>query len=298
MIPFNYHHLYYFHTVAKMGSISRACGELRLAQPTVSSQIKQFENFLNVKLFEREGKKMVLTDEGRSILSYAADIFDTGKELMGRVGDISPRGRRRIRIGVSNSVPKACSDALLKFIIRTQPLVHMTVLEDNTEKMAEALQNHVLDIVLTDVPYRPSVEQSVDNHVVGKIPVVFCAHPSLAKKYKKIPADLNGAPLILPTAHSGIYHAVLEYFAAHRITPNIVAEIQDVELVRRLVLGGVGIAPLNRFTIAAAPGREGLTVLDHQKKHHIHDTLYLLIKKRKKHNTLIPLILQRFKLGA
>ncbi len=298
MIPFNYHHLYYFYTVAKMGSISRACGELRLAQPTLSAQIKQLENFLNVKLFEREGKRLVLTDEGRSILFYAAEIFDTGKELMDRLGDLSPKGSLRIQIGVSNSVPKACSNALLKFIIRTEPRVHITVHEDSTEKMAEALQTHVLDLVLTDIPYRPSVEQNIENHLVGKIPIVFCAHPSLAKKYKKIPKDLNGAPLILPTAHSGIYHAVQEYFVTHRITPNIIAEIQDVELVRRLVLDGVGIAPLNRFTITAAPGREGLTVLDHQKKQHIYDTVYLLIKKRKKHNTLIPPILERFKLGA
>ena len=99
MIPFNYHHLYYFYTVARMGGISKARGELRLAQPTLSSQIKQFENFLNVKLFEREGKKLVLTDEGRSILSYAAEIFDTGKELIAHLGDISPRGRPRIQIG-------------------------------------------------------------------------------------------------------------------------------------------------------------------------------------------------------
>ena len=185
MIPFNYHHLYYFYTVARMGGISKARGELRLAQPTLSSQIKQFENFLNVKLFEREGKKLVLTDEGRSILSYAAEIFDTGKELIAHLGDISPRGRPRIQIGVSNSVPKACSDALLKFIYRTEPRSHITVHEDNTEKMAAALQNHALDIVLTDVPYRPSADESIENHMVGKIPIVFCAIRPLRKNTKK-----------------------------------------------------------------------------------------------------------------
>jgi LysR family transcriptional activator of nhaA len=58
MIPFNYHHLYYFYTIAKLGSISKACEKLRLCQPTLSAQLKQFENYLKFKLFERENKKL------------------------------------------------------------------------------------------------------------------------------------------------------------------------------------------------------------------------------------------------
>ena len=140
MIPFNYHHLYYFYKIAKRGSISKACEELRLAQPTLSSQLKQFESNLNLKLFEREGKKLVLTDEGRYILSYATEIFDTGRELIEGLSDISQKGRLKIQIGVSSFVPRAVVNALLKFLLKIEPGVYMSVQEDKTEVMIENLK--------------------------------------------------------------------------------------------------------------------------------------------------------------
>ena len=104
MIPFNYHHLYYFYTIAKTGSITKACDTLRLAQPTLSAQLKQFENYLKVKLFEREKKKLILTEEGRQILFYATEIFDVGREMMDRIDDHSYKGRINIQIGVVHPV--------------------------------------------------------------------------------------------------------------------------------------------------------------------------------------------------
>jgi len=98
MIPFNYHHLYYFYTIAQSGSVSLAAKELRLAQPTLSAQLKQFESYLEKKLFLREGRKLILTDDGREVLSYAKAIFDLGKEFMDRQGDLLKKGRIRIQV--------------------------------------------------------------------------------------------------------------------------------------------------------------------------------------------------------
>ena len=296
MIPFNYHHLYYFYTIAKMGSISKACEELRLAQPTLSSQLKQFESYLNLKLFERKGKKLVLTDEGRYIQSYAAEIFDTGRELMDGLGDISQKGRLKIQIGVSSFVPRAVVDALLRFLLKIEPGVYLSVQEDKTEVMIENLKTHLLDFVLTDTLLPSSAEGEIENHLVAKIPIVFCAHSSIARKYKRLPKDLEGAPVILPTTQSQVYQSVQEYFIAQKVKPKIVAEIQDVELVRRLVLTGIGVAPLNRFTITQAPSKEPLVILDKKSRHNIFDNIYLLIKKRKKNHPLIPKIIDQFKL--
>ncbi|MDD3151133.1 MAG: LysR family transcriptional regulator, partial [Candidatus Gastranaerophilales bacterium] len=113
MIPFNYHHLYYFYVIAQEGSIAKATEQLRLAQPTLSAQLKQFENFLNVKLFIRENRKLILTEEGHKVLSYAKLIFDIGQELRERMVDLTDKGRPRIHIGVSNFVPKTIIDLLL-----------------------------------------------------------------------------------------------------------------------------------------------------------------------------------------
>ncbi len=102
----NYHHLLYFYTVAREGTIARASTELRLAQPTISGQIRALEDQLGEKLFQRSGRNLVLTDIGRVVYRYADDIFATGRELMDTLKD-RPTGRPvRLQVGVADEVTK------------------------------------------------------------------------------------------------------------------------------------------------------------------------------------------------
>jgi LysR family transcriptional activator of nhaA len=296
MLPFNYHHLYYFYTIARAGSISKACLELRLAQPTLSSQLKQFEHYLNLKLFERDGRKLYLTDEGRHILSYAREIFETGRELMDGLSDLSHKGRLKIQIGVSSFIPRSVVDALLKFLLKIEPDVYMSVQEDKPDLMIESLKLNMLDLILADSPLTSAFHEDIENHLIAKVPVVFCANAALAKKYKNLPEDLDGAPVLLPTTQSQVYQSVQDYFSFHKVQPKIVGEIQDVELVRRLVLSGIGVAPLNLFTVRNAPRKEPLVVIGKDMEHSIFDNISLMVKKRRRVHPLIPKITQQFKL--
>ncbi len=297
MIRFNYHHLYYFYTIARLGSVSKAGEELRLGQPTLSTQLKQFESYLNLKLFERQGRKrLALTEEGRHILSYAKEIFETGQEMMDNLGNLSHKGRIRIQIGAPDSVPKTFVDLLLQFILKIAPKTYLYVQEDRTGSLIEHLKTNFLDIVLTDAP-AGSLDEQIESTLVGKIPIVFCAHTELARKYRSIPKDLHKAPLILPTSHSQIYHSLQEYFAEQKIRPDIVAEVQDVELVRRLVLSKVGIAPLNLLTIKKAPSKEPLAVIGKHGTPKIYEKIYILVKKRIKPHPLVSRIITDFEIA-
>lgn len=298
MIPFNFHHLYYFYTIANLGSVSKAAQELRVSQPALSAQIKQFEAYLSLKLFQREGRGLVLTEEGRSALAYARAIFDTGQEFMDSLRDRSKKGHMRIQIGVSNSIPKTFATALLKFILKTDSGAHIILHEDTLEKMIEELKDHLLDLVLSDIAFQASSEEGISNHLIGKVPISFCAHPRLAKKHRRFPEDLNGAPMILSTSHSQLYHSVQEYFAAHKVTPRIIAEIQDVELLHQLALEGVGIAPLNRFAVLQNLSRKKLVFLDQKPKHDIHDAIYLITKHRKQPHPFVEKIVASFNLSV
>ena len=137
MIPFNYHHLYYFYIIAKEGSISKATQKLSLAQPTLSAQLKQFESFLNVKLFIRENRKLILTEEGHRVLEYAKMIFDIGRELKDRMVDLNKKGRIRIQIGVPNSIPKSIIEALLSHLLNINPTVFLVVKENTIDKITK-----------------------------------------------------------------------------------------------------------------------------------------------------------------
>lgn len=79
--PVNYQHLFYFKSVAEAGGITAAAQRLRLTPPTLSSQIRTFEEALGVTLFERTARGMNLTEAGRTALRYADRIFTLGGEL-------------------------------------------------------------------------------------------------------------------------------------------------------------------------------------------------------------------------
>ena len=90
----NYHHLLYFWTTAKLGSVSAASKELKLSQPTVSEQIHALEQELGKSLFRRKGKNLEMTEFGRLAFRYAEKIFRLGRELAQAVNE-APKNRNR-----------------------------------------------------------------------------------------------------------------------------------------------------------------------------------------------------------
>lgn len=294
MIPFNYHHLYYFYTLTKEGSVTAAAKKLRIGQPALSYQIKQFETFLGFQLFSREGKKLNVSEEGQHLKAYAEDIFETGREMMQSLGTLSKRGCLKTNIGATPYVPKAFLDALLNFVLKLAPDQHLTLHEERMEKLVEMLDAHEIDFILTDMPYAQK-NQVIENHLIEKVPVVFIAHPSISKKLGPFPHCLEEAPMILPTSNSQIYLALQEYFISHKIKPKVIAEIQDVEIVRRLVLNSAGIAPINQYTLTHAPSKERLVILN-KKPLGINRSVFILTKKRKKAHPFLESLLHHFRL--
>lgn len=110
----NYHHLLYFWTVAKEGSIARACKKLRLAQPTISGQLRLLEDALGEKLFMKQGRGLAMTEVGHVVFRYADEIFGLGRELQDVLKD-RPRGRPlRLFAGVSDLIPKLVAYRVLR----------------------------------------------------------------------------------------------------------------------------------------------------------------------------------------
>src|SRR5690348_16597621 len=94
----NFHHLFYFWRVAKLGHLTRAAEELHTSQSALSAQIRQLEERLGEALFQRSGRRLVLTDVGQLVLSYAENIFGLSQEMLGRLQGRS-EGMIRLRVG-------------------------------------------------------------------------------------------------------------------------------------------------------------------------------------------------------
>lgn len=238
----NYHHLLYFYTVAREGTIARASEELRLAQPTISGQIRALEEQLGEKLFQRSGRNLVLTDIGRVVYRYADDIFATGRELMDTLKD-RPTGRPvRLQVGVADEVTKIIAYRLLEPALRLPEPVHIVCRDGAPERLLTDLATHALDLVIADAPISPGIKVKAFTHSLGETSVTVFGVPKLATpRRKNFPRSLDGAPFLVPTAGKTLRRTLDHFFDRESIRPRIVAELDDSALLTAFGQGGAGL---------------------------------------------------------
>ncbi|MEK7388441.1 MAG: LysR family transcriptional regulator [Elusimicrobiota bacterium] len=295
MIPLNYHHLYYFYVVATEGSIVKAKEKLLLAQPTISGQIRELESQLGRQLFERKKQRLYLTEEGRLVLEYAQRIFDLGQEMSDSLKDRPPEGRLRAQVGLVTGTPRAIAQALVDHLFASFPKAHLTVREDNLGDLEAELRAHRLDLILSDAALSGEESEEFISRLAGRVPVVLAAAPKLARKLGPLPRALDGAPMILPAHPSQVYHQVLELFGRWKVKPDVVAEVQDVELARRLAVAGRGIVPLDQETLKARHSIGTLVALP-SKPLGVYEPVYLIARQRRWLNPMAERALDRFRL--
>lgn len=238
----NYHHLLYFWTVAKTGSIARACQELRLAQPTVSGQLRALEESLGEKLFARAGRGLALTEVGQTVFQYADEIFSLGRELTDVLKG-RPRGRpMRLAVGVADVLPKFLTHRILQPALNLPEPVQIVCHEDKPERLMAGLSSQGMDLVLTDAPLNAAVRVRAFNHLLGSCGVTLYAAPTLAERYREgFPASLDGAPFLLPMEACTLRRSLEQWFESNRIRPLVVGEFQDSALLKTFGRAGAGV---------------------------------------------------------
>lgn len=238
----NYHHLLYFYTVAREGSVRKASETLRLAQPTLSGQIRKLEAALGETLFVREGRSLVLTETGELVYRYAEEIFSTGREMMDALRGRPTSRPAKLLVGVADVVPKLIAYRLLHIALTLETPVQLVLNEGKTDDLIAALAQQRYDMVLTDVPLGAQNRVKAYNHPLGSCGVGFFAEPSLARRYRPgFPASLDGAPMLLPTSNTALRHSLDRWFDHVEIRPEIVAEIEDTALMKVFGQHGAGI---------------------------------------------------------
>jgi LysR family transcriptional activator of nhaA len=298
MIILNHQHLYYFWMVAREGSITKACEKLYLGQPTVSTQIIQLEKALGTKLFNRDKKRMVLTEEGRLALGYANDIFGTTQALVDRLHHQPSQADLSLHLGVDTSVSKQIMVRLVETIYHYKPNAHVTVQESGWEDLLEKLQTHALDVVLSDQgPMRTAIpDMDYLRTEVGQLGIVFVATPRFARHLKSFPADLSKVSLLLPTRASPIWASVDQFLTHYKVRPHVVAEVGDTELLRLLALRGLGAAPLPDVAVAADLRAKRLVRLGRGSLG-ITKRLWLVARKQPPINPAVQYLLDNFRLN-
>lgn len=236
----NYHHLLYFWTVAREGSIARASEVLMLAPPTISGQIKDLELSLGEKLFTRSGRRLVLTDVGELVYRYADEIFTIGRELVDTLQG-RPTGRPlRFVVGIADVVPKLIAHRLLRTTLSLDN-VRLVCRENTSDVLLAELAVHGLDLVLSDSPIGAGVKVRAFSHLLGECGVSICAAPRLAASLRRrFPRSLDGAPFLLPTEGAALRRSLEQWFDREEIRPRIVGEFDDSALLAVFGQAGEG----------------------------------------------------------
>lgn len=286
----NYHHLLYFYTVAREGSVTRACKELRLAQPTVSAQLKSLEDSLGEKLFEKEGRYLRLTEVGQLVYRYADEIFGVGRELMSAL-EGRPSGRMQVlRVGIVDVMPKQVVYRLLEPVYASGIGVKLICREDHTEKLLAELALHDVDLVISDTPIPPTVKIKAYNHFLGECGTTFLASEKLAKQYSKgFPQSLDKAPLFLPSHGAAIRRDFDYWFQTQGVTPNVIGEFQDSALMKSFARAGHAIIATPTCVEKDVANEYGLHVVGQTDG--VKERFYVISVERKvKHSAVLSIV--------
>lgn len=227
----NFHHLLYFWWVAKTGNLTRAAQELHTSQSALSTQIRQLEDRLGDPLFEREGRRLVLTSVGQTALSYAEDIFGLGQEMLGRL-DGRAEGLVRLRVGSVATLSRNYQENWIRPLL-SDPSVSLTLESGSLEDLLERLAQHRLDVVLANDAVAARPDRPLHCRLLGRQAISLVGPASVwSGRRLRIPEGLHGQDVALP----GQRHALRAEFdalcAAAAVRPRLRAEVDDMAMLR------------------------------------------------------------------
>jgi len=230
----NYHHLYYFYLVAKEGSVSKAGLKLRLSQPTISAQIKLFEETIGYSLFKKSGRGLTLNNIGEKVFLKAEKIFSTGRELLSEVENLTTHPNHRLSLGVPDSMSKLLVANFLSSFLKQSSQNTIYYREGMMDVLLNLLLEGKIDAILTDSLPQNNVKIKIYKHFLGKSEIAL--YGSISKKLK------SNEPLriILPVETSGIRDGISKWLDENKQRLFCVAELEEIALAKKLAMMGHG----------------------------------------------------------
>ena len=288
MAALNYHHLRLFQAIAREGGLTRAAERLNLSQSALSTQLQKLETQLGHALFERQGKRLALTEAGRIALDYADTAFQAGDELVSTLSGRT-RGRRQVlRIGALTTLSR---NFQLQFV---RPLVgradvELVVRSGTMRDLLARLEAHALDLLLANRPAPRDARTSWQNHLIDEQAVSLVGRPSdVAFRF---PGDLRTTQVLLPSLDSEIRLAFDALLELAGIRPLVMAEVDDMAMLRLLARegGGVALAPP---VVVQDELRTGLLVERHRLPE-VKESFYAIAQTRRFPNPLVRELMSR-----
>ncbi|RUO62194.1 LysR family transcriptional regulator [Pseudidiomarina insulisalsae] len=246
MTRLNYHHLYYFWRVAKQGNLTATAEKLAISQSALSSQINQLEHSIGQPLFAREGRTLVLTELGHTVLNYAEDIFQRGEELQQllkrgvttlpslRIGMLSSMSRNFIESFIEPLLSNAARDAGASFRLLARP----------QPELLDLLAQHQIDVVLTNREVSVSDDVAWQSQLLSRQPLSVIAPASRTDLPDHISPAYRAQQWVVPGSASPLRTAFEGFCTQHQLEPDIIAEVDDMAMLRLLARDSGALAAM------------------------------------------------------
>jgi LysR family transcriptional activator of nhaA len=288
MRDLNYNHLRYFWVVAHEGNLTRAAGQLSLSQSALSVQIRKLEHQIGHPLFERVGRKLVLTEAGRIALDYADTVFKAGDELVSTLRGRPLDSRQVLRVGALTTLSRNLQLEFLRPLVGRAD-VELIVRSGNIRDLLAQLEAHALDVVLANRASPQDARSSLRNHLLDEQPVSLVGRPRPDGHAFHFPEDLRAEPLLLPSLDSEIRVAFDRVLERAGIRPIIHAEVDDMAMLRLLAREreGVTLVP----PIVVRDELDAKVLIEHCRIPQVTESFYAIVQKRRFPNQLLSELL-------
>jgi len=236
-----------FLKITELGSFSAAANELGYAQSTITTQIKQLEEELDCRLFDRLGKTIVLTAQGEKLVTYAEKMLQLEREIHLEITDeVEPAGV--LKIGVSESLCyKRIPEALMKYK-NELPGIEMQLMFITHNTFPELLQKGELDLVYTLNPYIEDERLTMLYKHAETLGFFASKNHSLSgKKIKE--KDLANCPLLLTDRNCSFRNMLLTDLSKCGVEPRILIETGSKEVLKQFASNGLGVAFIPDMTV-------------------------------------------------
>ncbi|CAM3272401.1 Transcriptional regulator, LysR family [Sphingomonas antarctica] len=240
MKALNFNHLRYFWMVAHETNLTRAAARLNLSQSALSVQIRKLEHQIGHALFERMGKRLVLTEAGQIALDYADTVFQAGDELLSTLDGRPMANRQILRVGALTTLSRNFQLEFLRPLVgRTD--VDLIVRSGTIRDLLAQLEAHSIDVILANIAAPRDARAPFRNHLLNEQPVSLVGRPRPGKAPLRFPDDLRSEPILLPSLDSDIRVGFDRLLDLAGIRPNILAEVDDMAMLRLLAREREGV---------------------------------------------------------
>ncbi|TBU97256.1 LysR family transcriptional regulator [Stutzerimonas kirkiae] len=238
-----------FIAIAETGSFSEAAERLHLTQPAVSKRIAGLEQQLEVRLFDRPGREVSLTEAGRALLPRAYRILNVLDDTRRALSNLSGEVSGRLALATSHHIGLHRLPPLLRAFTRDYPGVALDIQFLDSEVAYERVLHGRAELAV--ITLAPETREPVRAVPVWDDPLDFVVapeHPLARKRHIEL-ADIAGYPAVFPGGNTFTHHIARQLFESEGLTPNIAMSTNYMETIKMMVSIGIAWSLLPRTMV-------------------------------------------------